>query len=48
MPNVAAQQGWNAVGILESLCRQMALPPGTWRDRTAIIRIFETVEINFS
>ena len=37
LPQVPVEQGWSVKGTLEQLCRKASLPPGTWRDRTAVI-----------
>lgn len=47
LPQEPVQQGWSALGTLEKLCSKAALPPGTWRDRTAQLFSFETARLNY-
>ena len=46
LPQVPVEQGWSVKGTLEQLCRKAALPPGTWRDRTATVYWYETTVIH--
>lgn len=43
LPEEFLGQGLSRVGALEYLCRCLALPPGTWRDRTARIMTFDLI-----
>ncbi len=45
LPQVPVEQGWSVKGTLEQLCRKAALPPGTWRDRTATVFWYEATVI---
>lgn len=45
LPETPVQNGWTKLGALENLCRALALPPGTWRDKTARILTFETAVV---
>ncbi len=46
LPQVPVEQGWSVKGTLEQLCRKASLPPGTWRDRTAVIYWYEATVIH--
>ncbi len=46
LPQVPLENGWTATGTLEQLCRKAHLPPGTWRDRTAVIYWYEATVIH--
>lgn len=46
LPQVPVEQGWSVKGTLEQLCRKAALPPGTWRDRTATVYWYEATVIH--
>jgi AmmeMemoRadiSam system protein A len=41
LPQVAAEQGWDAETFLEQTCRKAGLPPGAWRDAATIVEVFE-------
>lgn len=45
LPQVPVEQGWSVKGTLEQLCRKAAIPPGTWRDRTATVFWYEALVI---
>ncbi|HTS00260.1 MAG TPA: AmmeMemoRadiSam system protein A [Bacteroidota bacterium] len=44
LPQVATEQGWDAGGLLDGVCRKAGLPPGAWEDPEARLFTF-TAEI---
>jgi len=44
LPQVAAEQGWNALRFLQETCRKAGLPPDAWRDPETRIELF-TAEV---
>ncbi len=41
LPQVATEQGWGAVELLEGTCQKAGLPPDAWQDRRVRVRRFE-------
>ena len=46
LPEVGAEQGWDAVTFLEHTCRKAGLAPDAWRDPATRISVFETVKLS--
>lgn len=46
LPQVPVEQGWSVKDTLEQLCRKASLPPGSWRDSTAVISWYEATIIH--
>ena len=42
LPQVATEQGWDEVGMLEAVCRKANLPLDSWRDPSTRLLIFES------
>ena len=42
LPQVAAEQGWDAETLLRQLCRKAGLPADAWRDAECELLLFET------
>jgi AmmeMemoRadiSam system protein A len=42
LPQVASEQGWDEVGMLEAVCRKANLPLDSWRDPSTRLLIFES------
>ena len=40
LPQVATEQGWNRVEMLDQLALKAGLAPGAWRDRRATFLTF--------
>lgn len=40
LPQVAAQQGWDAVTFLGKACEKAELAPDGWRDKAALLEVF--------
>lgn len=45
LPEVAAEQGWDAATFLAHTCRKAGLPPDAWRDPETRVSAFETVKL---
>ena len=42
LPEVAAEQGWDAGELLAQTCIKAGLPPDAWRDPSTRVSVFET------
>ena len=45
LPQVAVEEGWNALTFLERTCLKAGLPPQAWRDPEAVVELFPAEEI---
>ncbi|HYS80203.1 MAG TPA: AmmeMemoRadiSam system protein A [Anaeromyxobacteraceae bacterium] len=45
LPQMAVEEGWNALTFLERTCLKAGLPPQAWRDPEAVVEIFPADEI---
>jgi len=45
LPQVAVEEGWNALTFLERTCLKAGLPPQAWRDPEAVVELFSAEEI---
>ena len=45
LPQVAVEEGWNALAFLERTCLKAGLPPQAWRDPEAVVELFSAEEI---
>lgn len=46
LPEVAPEFGWDAVGMLDAVCRKAGLPTNAWADRGTRVLTFETVRFD--
>lgn len=40
LPQVATEYGWDRETFLDHTCQKAGMPPGCWRDRSTVIKIF--------
>jgi AMMECR1 domain-containing protein len=40
LPQVAVDQGWDAIQFLENVCMKASLPPDAWKDDDAVLYAF--------
>jgi len=45
LPQVAVEQGWDAVTFLERTCLKAGLPPHAWQDPEAVVELFSAEEL---
>jgi AmmeMemoRadiSam system protein A len=45
LPQVAVEEGWDALTFLERTCLKAGLPPQAWRDPEAVVELFPAEEI---
>ncbi len=46
LPEVATDQGWGVVEMLDGTCRKAGLPAGAWRDPRTEVLVFRTVRFS--
>ena len=42
LPQVATEQGWDEVQMLDAVCRKARLPADSWRDPSTQLSVFES------
>ena len=45
LPQVAVEEGWDALTFLERTCLKAGLPPQAWRDPEAVVELYPAEEI---